>query len=89
MCTYNLTFNDAIVEGAKKSFHTESAITIWMEQQIERLLRQIAVEDKREKMPLRKISVSDRIKALSNVPASSDNADYKEEMKDVLSYKYQ
>ncbi len=89
MCTYNLTFNDAVVEGAKKSFQTESAITKWMEQQIERLLRQIAVEDKRGKMPLRKISVSDRIKALSNVPASYDNADYKEEMEDVLSYKYQ
>ena len=37
---------------------------------------------------LRKVNVSDRIKSLSSVPASTSHADYKDDLLDVLSSKY-
>ncbi len=37
---------------------------------------------------LRKINVSDRIKALSSVPATTSQADYKDDVLEVLSEKY-
>jgi len=37
---------------------------------------------------LRKVNVSDRIKSLSSVPASTSHADYKDDILEVLSSKY-
>lgn len=37
---------------------------------------------------LRKVNVSDKIKSLSSVPASTSHADYKDDILDVLSTKY-
>ncbi len=88
MCTYNLTFNDSVVGNAKAAFPTQAAITEWMQMQIERMLKQISVDPDAKKVPLRKLSVSDRIKSLSAVPPSSSHADYKEEMQQILSDKY-
>ena len=89
MSTYNLTFNDSLVEGIKHAFPSQAAITEWMRLQIERMLKQMAVPTETSQSPaLRKICVSDKIKALSAVPASSSNGDYKDEMTDVLFTKY-
>lgn len=88
MCTYNLTFNDALLERAKHSFPTQAAITTWMEQQIERMLRQISVDEAEDCKPLRKLDISDKIRALSAVPASLSDEDYKDELIDVLTDKY-
>ena len=46
------------------------------------------VDPNAKKVPLRKLSVSDRIKSLSAVPPSNSHADYKDEMENVLSDKY-
>lgn len=88
MCTYNLTFNDSLVESAKRSFPTQTAITEWMQQQMERMLRQIAVPEPSKTSTVRKVEVSDRIKSLSAVPPCSDNKDYKEDFESVLTEKY-
>lgn len=88
MCTYNLTLNDSLVNGVKGTFQTQAAITKWMEQQIERMLRQISVNENVKNTSLRKINVSDRIKALSAVPASASTADYKDDFVEMLSEKY-
>lgn len=88
MCTFNLTFNDAVVEQARQSFPTQAAITTWMQQQMERMLRQVAVKDAAESKQLRKLDISERIKALSNVPPSLSHADYKEEITDIMIEKY-
>lgn len=37
---------------------------------------------------LRKVTVSNRIKSLSSVPASSSHADYKDDILEILSAKY-
>lgn len=88
MCTFNLTFNDVVVKQARQSFPTQTAITTWMQQQMERMLRQVAIEDAVESKEFHKINVSERIKALSNVPPSSSHADYKEEIADIMKEKY-
>ena len=88
MYTYNLTFNDNIMEGAKRTFQNNDAITLWMQQQLERMLRQISVEERKCDKPLREIKVSSSIKKLSDVPHSSSHADYKDEILDILSEKY-
>lgn len=88
MCTYNLTLNDSLVNGVKANFPSQTAITRWMEQQLERMLRQITVDGAEKNVNLRKINVCDRIKALSAVPASSSTADYKENLLNVMSDKY-
>lgn len=88
MCTYNLTFNDSLVESAKRTFPTQEAITTWMEQQVERMLKQIAIKEKNHDKPLRQICISERIKALSAVPASSSDEDYKENITNIMSDKY-
>ena len=88
MCTYNLTLNDSLVNGVKGTFQSQAAITKWMEQQLERMLRQIVVEDAGEVVTLRKLNVSDRIKALSAVPASTSTTDYKDDLLEVMFEKY-
>ena len=87
MSTYNITLNDNLLKRAKSSFPSQAAIKVWMEQQIERMLKQISIEERQDK-PLRKINVSERIKALSAVPASSSDADYKDDIMDVMSDKH-
>lgn len=87
MCTYNLSFNDSVIENARSVFPTQMAMTEWMQAQIESMLKKIAVKDTEDK-PLRELSISDKIKALSNVPASTSHSDYKDEIADVLSEKY-
>ncbi len=88
MCTYNLVLNDALVEEALSGFHSQKDITEWMQVQIERMLRQIAVSKSTAKRPVRNIVVSDKIKALSNVEPTSSCSDYKDDFLDILSEKY-
>lgn len=88
MYTYSLTFNENIMEGAKRTFQTNDALTVWMQQQLERMLKQISAEETKCSKPLREIKVSNRIKALSAVPPSSIRSDYKDDMLEVLSEKY-
>lgn len=88
MSTYNLTLNDNLLKGAKSSFPTQDAIKVWMEQQLERMLKQISIKEPKQNKPLRKINISERIKALSEVPASSSDVDYKDEMINIMSEKY-
>lgn len=88
MCTYNLTLNDSLVNGVKGTFQSQAAIKKWMEQQLERMLRQIVVDDTAKNVTMRKINVCDRIKALSAVPASTSTTDYKDDLLDVMSEKY-
>ena len=88
MSTYNLTLSDNLLKRAKGSFPTQEAIKVWMEQQIERMLRQISVDEQQQNKPLRAVHVSERIKSLSAVPPSSSHEDYKDELTDVISDKY-
>lgn len=88
MPTYNLTFNDSLVAGVRQTFPTQASITSWMNLQIERMLRQIATTETKNTLTPRKISVSDKIKALSAVPPSNSTADYKEELALILADKY-
>ena len=88
MFTYNLKISESLMNGAKSSFPTQAAATTWMQQQIERMLRRIAVADTTEVKTLKKVNVSDKVKALSAVPASASHADYKDEMPDLLGRKY-
>ena len=88
MCTYNLVLNDSLVEKAQSAFHSKNDITEWMQTQIERMLRQIAVSESTAKRSVRKIVVSDKIKALSNVEPTTSCADYKDDILYILSEKY-
>lgn len=88
MCTYNISLNDALVEQARPAFPSQEAITAWMQQQVERMLRQIAVKTISPDAPRRKVVVSERIKALSNVPTMTEDIDYKDTLLDVISSKY-
>lgn len=88
MCTYNLVLNDSLVEKAQSAFHSQKDITEWMQTQIERMLRQIAVSGSTANRPVRKIVVSDKIRALSNVEPATSSADYKDDILDILSEKY-
>ena len=38
MCTYNITLNDQLVEQARSSFDSDSALATWLQQQVEMLL---------------------------------------------------
>lgn len=38
MCTYNISLNDELVKQSRKSFASESAMTLWLQQQVEALL---------------------------------------------------
>lgn len=88
MPTYNLTFNDSLVAGVKQTFPTQASITSWMNQQIERMLRQIAIPEAKKTSKPRKLVISDKIKALSAVPSSHSTADYKDELEEILAEKY-
>lgn len=88
MATYSIQMNDALVTEAKRTFSTQTAITSWMKQQVERLLRQIVVPKSEEKTAFRELTVSDRIKALSAVPPSTSHSDYKDEIEEIMSNRY-
>ena len=88
MCTYNLVLNDSLVEKAQSAFHSKKDITEWMQVQIERMLRQIAVSGSTATRPVPTIVVSEKIKALSNVEPTTSNDDYKDDIIDFLSEKY-
>ena len=88
MCTYNITINDTLVQNARRSFSSSMDINIWMQQQLERMLKQIAVPNEKSERSVRKLKVSDRIKALSAVPPCTTDADYKDEISVLLSDKY-
>ena len=38
MCTYNISLNDELVMQSRQSFASESAMTQWLQQQVEALL---------------------------------------------------
>ena len=38
MCTYNISLSDELVKQSRKSFASESAMTLWLQQQVEALL---------------------------------------------------
>lgn len=76
------------MERARQSFPSQTAINRWMELQMERMLRQISIPRTDEDRPLRNLAVCERIRALSNVPANTSHADYKEDIMDVRSEKY-
>ena len=38
MCTYNISLSDELVTQARQSFASESAMTLWLQQQVEALL---------------------------------------------------
>lgn len=88
MCTYNLTFNDLLVEQARPAFPTQAAITKWMQQQVERMLKQVAPKDDKEDTTMRTVNISDRIKSLSAVPATKEDIDYKNSFGSIVSEKY-
>lgn len=83
MCTFQIKLNDNLLEGVKKSFTTQADITNWMEQQIERMLKQLAISEEKCNLPLQEIGISDLVKSLSAVPPSASHADYKDEIIDV------
>lgn len=39
MCSYNITLDDALVKQAKPSFANDKALKLWLQQQMEELLR--------------------------------------------------
>lgn len=88
MCTYTLTFNDTLVENARHSFSSHVDIKSWMQQQLERMLKQVAVPSQELKAPVHKVNVSERIKALSAVPPCTTDTDYKDDITTYLSDKY-
>ena len=38
MCSYNITLNDTLVEKVRPSFADDQALTLWLQQQMERFL---------------------------------------------------
>ena len=88
MCTYSLTLNDTLVKNARRSFQSQDAITMWMQQQLERLLLQVAIPAKGT-ATLREVDLTSRIKALSAVPLCTTDTDYKEDITNVMNEKYQ
>ena len=40
MCTYSITLNDQLVDQARTSFGSKSALDAWLQQQVEALLRE-------------------------------------------------
>lgn len=88
MCTYNISLNDTLIEQVRPAFPSQEAITAWMQQQVERMLRQIAVKTAPSVAPRTKVVVNERIKALSNVPTTTEDVDYKNSLLDVMSSKY-
>lgn len=38
MCTYNISLSDELVKQSRQSFASESAMTLWLQQQVEALL---------------------------------------------------
>ena len=87
MCTYNLTLNDTLVESAEKMFPSQMAITSWMQQQLERMLRQVVGVEPMSKT-VKEVKVTDRIQSLSAVPPCSHDADYKDELASLMAEKY-
>ncbi len=88
MCTFNLSFDDALVERARQLFDTNDAFSGWVHTQIENLLRQLSVDGGKSSNRKRKIVVCDEIMALSDVPTAKNDFDYKDELENVLSEKY-
>lgn len=86
MCTYNLVLNDTLVEKAQSTFHSKEAVIEWLQTQAERMLRQMV--EVPEERPLKKLVVSDRIKSLSNVKATTHDTDYKDNITNIFSAKY-
>ena len=44
MCTYNLTFDDALVSAARCSFPNEERLKAWMQDQLSILMQRISTE---------------------------------------------
>ena len=42
MCSYNITLDDTLVKKVKPSFADEKALKLWLQQQMEELLRNYA-----------------------------------------------
>ena len=47
MCTYNLSFNDSLIERIRPAFPNEEAVVQWMQQQMNVLLVEFAVQQKK------------------------------------------
>ena len=44
MCTYNFTFDDTLVNAARRSFPDENRLKMWMQDQLSILLQKISAE---------------------------------------------
>lgn len=84
MCIYNISLNDALIEQAHHTFPTQESITTWMQLQVERMLRQIVAKPISQDEPRHKVIVSERIKTLSDVPPTTKDIDYKDNLLDVI-----
>ena len=86
MCTLRITINDAVMQKVKGLFASEADLTAFVQQQLETALEKVAENSAKEGR--RAIEVSDRIKALSNVPPTYGDVDYKDSVVAELSEKY-
>lgn len=75
MCTYNLSFNDALMERVRPIFPSEDAVTQWMQEQMSLLLVRLAAQQEQTEKPKEHLSV--RLRGIASVPKEFD---YKQEL---------
>ena len=66
MCRYNLSFNDAVVNEVRPHFTDEKALRLWMQTQMEQLMREYAAQFKKPSM--NGDQLLDKLKALGDTP---------------------
>ena len=75
MCTYSLSFNDALMERVRLAFPNEEAVMQWMQQQMDMMLLNLVAQQ--EKNIKGKEGLSMRLRGIISLP---EDFDYKEEL---------
>lgn len=66
MCRYSLSFNDALVDEVRPHFTDEKALRLWMQTQMEQLMREYAAQFKKPSMSGDQLL--SKLKALGDTP---------------------
>ncbi len=66
MCTYNISLNDELVMQSRQSFASESAMTQWLQQQVEALLVSFNASQQATRQKARKAIEAMRLQSEQN-----------------------
>jgi hypothetical protein len=66
MCTYNISLNDELVMQSRQSFASESAMTLWLQQQVEALLVSFNASQQAARQKARKAIEAMRLQSEQN-----------------------